>query len=296
METFSGRALPVMILAALIATAAIAQSPCAPSASNGGPYCPGSTISLFATSPDPTATFAWTGPNFTSTLQNPTIPNADAATNAGSYSVVVNGCSYPAANTTVVVNPYSTIHAPYWVTTTSTGNTATGPDGSANYAWSISGNGTITDGANAQTVTFTAGAVGTATLTLGTGCSSSSSVVEIDPQPTISANYVSVQPGPKGTLTPLVLTISLSGPSTQNVYVQYSTANQTAIAGKDYVATSGTAFFQPPNTTQNVTVYIYGTKTNTQTTFLLNLYNPVNATVQTFNGWPARGKGTILAK
>jgi len=59
-----------------------------PTALNGGPYCAGSTISLWA----PTfsgATYSWTGPNgFTSADQNPTIPGATAA-NAGTYSVTV---------------------------------------------------------------------------------------------------------------------------------------------------------------------------------------------------------------
>src|SRR5204863_144642 len=54
-------------------------TPATPTATNGGPYCEGSTIQLNT----PTvsgATYAWTGPNgFTSALQNPTRANATTA-------------------------------------------------------------------------------------------------------------------------------------------------------------------------------------------------------------------------
>ena len=45
-------------------------------ATNGGPVCVGGTIPLNATTVTG-GTYRWTGPNgFTSTLQNPTVPNA----------------------------------------------------------------------------------------------------------------------------------------------------------------------------------------------------------------------------
>jgi len=62
-------------------------------ASNGGPYCLGDTIELFALGG---VTYSWTGPNsFSSSDPNPTIPNA-TATNAGTYTVTVTslyGCA-----------------------------------------------------------------------------------------------------------------------------------------------------------------------------------------------------------
>ncbi len=74
--------------------------------------CVGDTIKL--TTPSITgATYSWTGPNgFSSTAQNPRIPNAVAA-NAGTYSVTVvaNGCTYTAATTTNIVHPLPTINA-----------------------------------------------------------------------------------------------------------------------------------------------------------------------------------------
>jgi len=72
-----------------------------PEASNNGPVCPGKTLELKANT-IPNATYEWAGPNFTSTGQNPVIPNV-TTDNAGTYYVwsVINGCkSLP--DTTVV--------------------------------------------------------------------------------------------------------------------------------------------------------------------------------------------------
>ncbi|MCS3870126.1 hypothetical protein J3D55_003042 [Chryseobacterium ginsenosidimutans] len=58
------------------------------SITSNSPVCINSTIQLNAT---PGAIYSWTGPNgFTSTLQNPTIPNA-TSTNAGTYSCQISG-------------------------------------------------------------------------------------------------------------------------------------------------------------------------------------------------------------
>ena len=56
------------------------------------------------------ASYAWTGPNgFTSTLQNPTIPNATpAATGVYSVTVTVAGCASSAATTSALVRPLPT--------------------------------------------------------------------------------------------------------------------------------------------------------------------------------------------
>jgi fibronectin-binding autotransporter adhesin len=291
-----------LICTTLLAVTAAGQD-CTPppTANNGGPYCEGATISLTAT-PENADAYFWTGPNaFISILQNPTIANASSS-NEGTYSVTVtaNGCiSNP--NTTVAVNfnPPSTITAPTWVTTSS-GNTASGPSGVATYSWSIA-NGTITNGQTAQAVTFTAGSTGTLTLTLTTtslsGCSSTSSrVVRVDPQPTITVDNVSAQTGAKGTTKPFNFYISLSNPSTQTVSVEYYTSNQTALAGKDYQYTTGTAIFVPGETGKTAPVNVLGTNSNPQKLFLLNLYEPENATIKQVNGYKVRGQGTILAK
>ena len=78
----------------------------APVAGNNGPLCSGNTLNLTATTVSG-ATYSWTGPNgFTSTLQNPGIPNA-TGTSSGTYTVIatVGSCSSAPATTTVTISP-----------------------------------------------------------------------------------------------------------------------------------------------------------------------------------------------
>jgi hypothetical protein len=206
------------VFVALLAVTAFAQdaSPvCTLTASNTGPYDAGSTISLIALG-DPTAAYAWTGPNgFASGQQNPTIANADVS-RTGTYTVTSGGCS---AATSVVVS-----------------------------------------------------------------------------EPTIMIDNQSATPGPKGTIIQMTFHIRLSAPSSQTVSVEFYTSNSTAIAWRDYQPTSGTATFQAGSTEFDVPVNIYGTNTNTQKAFFLNLYNAENGAIQTIYGYPVKGRGVILAK
>lgn len=80
--------------------------PPAPAAGYNNPVYAGMTLNLTA-STVAGATYSWTGPNgFTSTNQNPSIPNATAAA-AGIYNVsaIAGGCASVAAAITVAVNP-----------------------------------------------------------------------------------------------------------------------------------------------------------------------------------------------
>jgi CSLREA domain-containing protein len=84
-------------------------------------------------------------------------------------------------------------------------------------------------------------------------------------------------------------TVSLSAPSSQTITVHYQTADDTAIAGEDYTATSGTLTFNPGETSQNVPVAILPDTVNELTEqFFINLDTPVNATIS-----DAQGVGTI---
>jgi len=114
--------------------------PATPTASNGGPYCPGATITL-STPTVAGAAYAWSGPNgFSSAQQNPTRANATAA-DGGTYSVTitVNGCSSAAGTTNVIVNPAPATPAaanggPYCIGDTIALSTPT--VAGATYAWS----------------------------------------------------------------------------------------------------------------------------------------------------------------
>jgi gliding motility-associated-like protein len=83
----------------------VSNNPPSPNVTSNTPICSGQTLQLNA---DTIAgvTYSWTGPNgFSSSNQNPTIPNATTAA-SGTYTVTVfNGCSSAPASVTVVVNP-----------------------------------------------------------------------------------------------------------------------------------------------------------------------------------------------
>jgi uncharacterized repeat protein (TIGR03803 family) len=152
-----------------------------PTALNGGPYCAGGTISLWAPTISGAAYF-WTGPNgFTSAVQNPTILGATAV-NAGTYSVTVTvaACASAPGTTAVVVNPVPAmpaVTAPSAVGAGSPNRTAgVPPHAGSTYSWTI-GNGTITSGQGTSEITFTAGTAGTpltlsVTETNASGCAS----------------------------------------------------------------------------------------------------------------------------
>ena len=83
---------------------------CGVTASNLGPYCTGTTITLNATAATGATGYAWTGPNgFTATGQNVTIPSCTAAM-AGVYTVTATGAATCTGSTTVVVNPTPTMN------------------------------------------------------------------------------------------------------------------------------------------------------------------------------------------
>ncbi len=164
-------------------SAVVNAVPPAPTAGNNGPICAGQTLQLTASTISGAA-YAWTGPNgFTSSLQNPSIPNATTAA-TGSYSVTatVNGCASAAGTTAATVNatPSAAITAPAGVCAGSTGNSAFVPSAGsgASYTWTIT-NGTITAGAGTSAITFTAAASGTLSLNVtvqtAAGCSASGS-------------------------------------------------------------------------------------------------------------------------
>jgi hypothetical protein len=106
---------------------------------------------------------------------------------------------------------------------------------------------------------------------------------------TISIGDATVTEGDTGTVN-AVFTVTLSAPGTGNVTVDYATADGTATAGSDYVATSGTLVFPAGTTVRTVTVAVNGDNAaEPRETFFVNLSNASGATI--FDG---QGLGTIL--
>jgi len=90
----------------------------------------------------------------------------------------------------------------------------------------------------------------------------------------------------------LVLTVSLTNPTTTSVSVKFATANGTARAGKnsDYTAATGTLSFAPGETTKTIAIAIRNDTTiEPNETFFVNLSSAIGTTIS-----DAQGIGTIL--
>ena len=94
--------------------------------------------------------------------------------------------------------------------------------------------------------------------------------------PTVSISNVSVNESAGNA----VLQVCLSTTSTQQVTVQYATANGTATAGSDYTASNGTATIPAGQTCTTITIPIINDATQESTeNFTVNLSNAVNASI-----------------
>lgn len=108
--------------------------------------------------------------------------------------------------------------------------------------------------------------------------------------PSVSIGDATVTEGNSGS-TAATFTVSLSQPAAETISVAYATADGTANAGSDYVATSGAVTFAPGVTSQSVTVQVIGdTTVEDNETFYVNLGAVTgNATIA-----DGQGLGTIL--
>ena len=108
-----------------------------------------------------------------------------------------------------------------------------------------------------------------------------------DPQPSVTVSDASCAEGNSGTTT-MTFTLTLSAKQLHTVYVDYATVDGSAVAGSDYLTTSGTATFGVGQNTVNVTVTVNGdTQIEPDETFSLVLSNPIRCTIAN------SGTGTI---
>ena len=82
------------------------------------------------------------------------------------------------------------------------------------------------------------------------------SILDDEPIANIGRN-VAGNEGNNGT-TPFTFTVTLSAASGAPVTVDYTTGNSTANAGSDYQAATGTVTFAPGQTSQTITILVYG--------------------------------------
>lgn len=75
-----------------------------------------------------------------------------------------------------------------------------------------------------------------------------------------------------------IFTVSITKPSTETVSVDWATREGTAIAGRDFVANSGTVSFLPGETTRTIEVLVMGRTVETEDrVFFIDFRPPINA-------------------
>jgi chitinase len=110
-----------------------------------------------------------------------------------------------------------------------------------------------------------------------------------DGGPKLSVSVAGVVEGNAGT-TPLGFTVTLTPTSLTDVTVDYTTADGTAIAGSDYVATSGTLTIPAGQASAAITVDVNGdTDVEPNETLTLSLSSPIGAKIVP----PTTANGTI---
>ena len=142
---------------------------------------------------------------------------------------------------------------------------------------------TVDDASNEADETFTL-TLSNSTLTLNDS-SATGTTLDDDAEPTLSVSDASA-PESDGLVS---FTISLSTVSGQEVDIDYTTNDGTALAGSDYVAASDTAIIPAGSPSVNVDVTVTDDTTyENDEGFTLDLSSPVNASVV-----DAQGDGTI---
>ena len=109
-------------------------------------------------------------------------------------------------------------------------------------------------------------------------------ITDDDHKPSLLINDVAVTEGNAGVVE-AVFTVTRSGATQQSISVQYSTANDTAIASADFTAASGTLTFAPNETTKTITVSVNGDAVvEGSETFTVSLSGASNASIADAQG------------
>ncbi len=200
------------------------NNPVTCSITGSDPVCSGSTGNVYS-GPGGMSSYSW-GISGNGTIIGSSTGSAVTVTAgaAGTYTVSVtvtnaNGCTSSCSKTvTVNANPTCSISGPATVCANSSSNAYSAPGGMSNYAWSLSGNGTIDGATNTQNLSVDAGAAGTYTVSLtltdANGCTSSCTQMV-----TVSAAPTAIAGGPYYTTdctgsTPVSISATASGPGT----------------------------------------------------------------------------------
>ncbi|WP_376690744.1 Calx-beta domain-containing protein [Wenzhouxiangella sp. EGI_FJ10409] len=116
-------------------------------------------------------------------------------------------------------------------------------------------------------------------------------ILDTDTRPVLGIQGVTIAEPPAGGTVEAIFRVSLSESWNQNVTVQFATQNGTAVAGEDYVATSGTVSFAPGQQSRQIPVTILANPTTSENrNFFVELSNPVEATI----GGQGQAQGLIV--
>ena len=213
--------------------------PAAPTAGSNSPVAAGGTLVLTATEV-PGAAYTWSGPNgFTSTQQNPTIPDAGPQ-HAGAYNVTatVGGCTSVPGTTTVVVTLAPPVPA---ITSFTATPSVRSSAGTSTLAWTTTGATSVSisglGGTFALSGTRDASVAATTTYTL-TATNAAGSVT--------ATATVNVLPGAGTSLGTPVITAPSAGQVVTVAGVGFTWNAVSSAAGYDvklYSATSGATVF-----------------------------------------------------
>ncbi len=232
--------------------------------------------------------------------------------------VLVSSLGVTAPTVSLSVNPASIAEATGTATVTATLSAAAASATTVNLATSGTATGSGTDyNLSSSSITIAAGqTTGTATVTAvqdtldetdetivldissvsgGDGATESGSqqvtvtITDDDAEPTLSIADVSLTEGNSGS-SAMTFTVSLSTASSKAITVAYATADNTATAGSDYTAVSGTLTFNPGETSKTFNVNIAGDSSpESDETFTVTLSSPTNASLA-----DSTASGTIL--
>lgn len=134
--------------------------------------------------------------------------------------------------------------------------------------------------------TFGVGLTSISNGSFGSDTTGTGTILDDDPTPTISIADASVTEGNTGTKT-VTATVSLSGPASRYVTVDFATADGTASfsPGGDFHSTSGRLVFEAGDTTETITLTVVSdTIVEADETFVVNLTNAVNASLADAQG------------
>ena len=134
----------------------------------------------------------------------------------------------------------------------------------------------INDALDENNETFSLLATTTGGVTSNASATGTGTVIDNDPAPSLGIGDVTVNEG-SGTVTFMVTLSAVSG---LPVSVSYATSNGTAVAGSDFVSTSGTLVIPAGQTTGTITVSLFNdTIFEATESFNLDLSAALNATI-----------------